>query len=110
MWNPANFNEACQRAAGRRAYNKRRRLVRERRITLIIAMQGSRDFEMTGRELATLFHVHEATISRDLKWIRRVRAEFRKRNGAEMSARGFRFLPGGRHQTILEVRHGVRVR
>jgi predicted DNA-binding transcriptional regulator YafY len=84
--------------------------VRERRITCLIALQSSRELFPTGRELATLFHVHEATISRDLKFIRRVRAEFRKFNGAELSSRGFRFLRGGGYETVLEVRDGVRVR
>lgn len=87
-----------------------RRLARERRITRIVAMQSTRGFDLTGRELAAFLKVHEATISRDLKFIRRVRAEFRKRNGAEMSARGFRFLRGGWLETTFEIRHGVRVR
>jgi predicted DNA-binding transcriptional regulator YafY len=110
MWKPANFNEACQRAAGRRAYNKQRRLARERRITLIIALQSNPDFNSTGRELAALFKVHEATISRDLKFIRRLRCEYRKMSGEEMSARSFRFLRGGGYETVFEIHHGVRVR
>jgi predicted DNA-binding transcriptional regulator YafY len=108
MWMPLTFNEACKRAAGRRAYNKQRRLARERRISRIIALQNS--YDLTGRELAALFHVQEATISRDLRFIRRVSAEYRKMIGEEMSARGFRFVRGGGYEICFEVRYGVRIR
>ncbi len=72
-WIPTNFNEACLRAAGRRAYNRRRRLERARRISAILVVQD-RHGEVRGRVLAAALGVHEATISRDLKFIKDVSA------------------------------------
>ncbi len=109
-WVPRSFNEACLRAAGRRAYNARRRLSRAARITRILALQDRRAL-MTGRDLAALLRVHEATVSRDLKFIERVKTDYRRANGCEMTARSFRWIEGGRGwETTFEIRHGVRVR
>ncbi len=110
-WSPKNFNEVCLRAAGRRAYNARRRLARNARICSILALQDR--FDLTGRELAALLRVHEATISRDLRFIGRVKADYRRANsfGCEMTARSFRWIQGGRGwETIFEMRDGVRVK
>ncbi|MDQ3257361.1 MAG: HTH domain-containing protein, partial [Acidobacteriota bacterium] len=86
-WAPKDFNEACLRAAGRRAYNARRRLARAARISRILALQDR--YELTGRELAAMLRVHEGTISRDLKFIEGVRADYRRWTGREMTARNF---------------------
>jgi predicted DNA-binding transcriptional regulator YafY len=109
-WTPKNFDEACLRAAGRRAFNRRRHLTRAARISRILALQGQRDF--TGRELSVLLHVHEATISRDLKFIEKVKADYQKDNfGASMRASSFRWLDKGRgYETTFEIRNGVRVK
>jgi predicted DNA-binding transcriptional regulator YafY len=108
-WQPKNFNEACLRAAGRRAYNARRRLLRTHRISRILALQDLSD--RSGRELAALLNVHEATISRDLQFIKQLKADYRCSNGCEMSARSFRWIKGGRGwQTTFEIRNGVRVK
>jgi IS30 family transposase len=109
-WTPQSFNEACKRAAGRRAYNKRRRLARERRITAILRLLDVQP-GVSGRALAAVLRVHEATISRDLKFIRKVKAEYSRGNfGAQMHARSFRFIRGGGYETVFEIRHGVRLR
>jgi predicted DNA-binding transcriptional regulator YafY len=109
MWTPKSFDEACRRAAGRRAYNARRQRARERRITQIIALQERGDF--TGRSMAAYFGVHEATISRDLAFIEKVRREYRKTNwGAEMRPSSFRFIRGGGYETVFHIQHGVRLR
>jgi hypothetical protein len=57
-----------------------------------------------------MLNVHGATVSRDLKFIRRVKEEYRRSNGAEMHARSFRFARGGGYETVYEIRWGVRVR
>ncbi len=108
-WTPKNFNEVCLRAAGRRAYNARRRRARTARISRILALIDRHD--LTGRELAALLRVHEATISRDLKFIEQVKMDYRRTNGCEMTARSFRWIYGGRGwETTFEIRHGVRVK
>ena len=115
----ASFDEICRRASGRRAYNRKRRLARAERIKNILALQDAsriaeargEGIRLTGRILAAHFDVHEATVSRDLKFIRKLRADFRRTCGAELRASSFRWL---RHalgwQTTFEIRHGVRVR
>lgn len=115
----ASFDEICRRASGRRAYNRKRRLARALRIKTILTLQdAARVAEMrgdpvrlTGRVLAAHFGVHEATVSRDLKFIRRLRAHYRKMNGAELWASSFKWLRNARGwETTFEIRHGVRVR
>ncbi len=108
-WLPKNFNEACLRAAGRRAYNARRRLARTVRISRILALQDLSD--LNGRDLAALLRVHEATISRDLRFIKQVKANYRRSTGCEMTARSFRWIQGGRGwETTFEMRDGVRLK
>jgi hypothetical protein len=108
---PHTFDEACRRAGGRRAYNRRRRLERARRIQTILRLQDAQPPYLSGRDLAALLEVHEATVSRDLKFINRVKADYRRRNGAEMHARSFRWIDDATGwQTVFEIRHGVRVR
>jgi IS30 family transposase len=72
-----NFDAVCRRASGRRAYNRRRRLARQRRIAQIIAFQA-REPGLTGRELAARLRVHESTVRRDLKAVARIREEWRR--------------------------------
>jgi hypothetical protein len=85
-----NFDEICRRAAGRRAYNRRRRLARARRISAILALQA-RAPHLTGRELAALLGVHEATVSRDLKFVALIRRRWRKMMGG--APPGFKDVP-----------------
>jgi hypothetical protein len=112
-WKPKTFDEACRRAAGRRAYNRKRRLERARRISAIFRLLDRRDY--TGRELAALLGVHEATISRDLRFIRKIKREWERdivgQMGFRMYARNFFW---GRdalsHGTTFLFQNGVRVR
>lgn len=105
----ASFDEICRRAGGRRAYNKKRRLERAARICRILALQEQGQW--TGRELAARLDVHEATISRDLKFINRVRADYRRRTGCEMWASSFSWIRGARGwETVFKISYGVRVR
>lgn len=109
-WTPSSFEEACRRAAGRRAYNRRRRLARQRRISAILRLQDAKA-AVTGRELARALRVSESTVSRDLAFVRRVRRDYEWRNwGARMTARSFRWLRGGGFETVFEIRDGVRIR
>ncbi len=107
----ASFDSVCRRAGGRRAYNKRRRLERARRISAILALQDA-ELSLTGRELAARFGVHEATISRDLRFIESVRAQFQIMAwGAKMRASSFRWVRGARgHALTFQIRNGVRTR
>ncbi|HEY0006378.1 MAG TPA: HTH domain-containing protein [Pyrinomonadaceae bacterium] len=98
-WTPKTFDEAIKRAAGRRAYNRKRRLEREARIARILRLLDSE--ELTGRELAVLMEVHEATISRDLRFIKRLRRNFRRMVApfdVQMKAHHFRWLEGGSYK------------
>lgn len=114
----ASFDEICRRASGRRAYNKRRRLARAHRISAMIAAQVWRA-DITGRELAAHLGVHESTVSRDLKFIKRLRRDFGRMIGDlggglaenEMSPRSFKWLRNARGWEItFEIRNGMRVR
>lgn len=109
-WTPANFDEACLRAAGRRAYNAKRQGARAARISRILGLLDT--YELSGRDLAALLGVHEATISRDLQFINKVKASYRRTSGCEMTARSFRWIGsnGRRWETAFEIRHGVRVK
>lgn len=112
-WQPQTLAEAYKRAAGRRAYNRRRRLARARRISRIFRLLDRRDY--SGRELAELLGVHETTISRDLRFIRRVKRDWERsivgQLGFRMYARNFFW---GRdalsHGTSFLLQNGVRVR
>ena len=103
------FDEICRRAAGRRAYNRRRRLDRARRILHLIAMLDV-DPTIPGRIFAAGFKVHESTISRDLKFLNGVRSDYRCANGCELRPGSFRWLRGRGYETVFELREGVRVR
>lgn len=112
-WKPKTFDEACRRAAGRRAYNRKRRLERARRISKIFHLLDRREY--SGRELAELLGVHEATISRDLKFIHKIKRAWERdivgQMGFRMYARNFFW---GRdalsYGTSFLYRDGVRVR
>ena len=111
-WQPKNAEEANKRNAGRRRYNRGRRLERARRITAIFRLLDARPYR--GRELAELFGVHEATISRDLRFIRRVKRDWERRGagqwGFKMHARNFRWILDGRgYETYFLFKDGVRV-
>ncbi len=113
----ASFDEVCRRADGRRAYNKRRRLERARRISAILALQDSQP-NLNGRELAARFSVHEATISRELAFITELRADFRRMMQrfhpslhCELRASSFRWLRDARgHELVFEMHAGRRTR
>ena len=112
-WQPQTAEEANRRNAGRRRYNRRRRLERARRIAQIFRLLDSRPYK--GRELAELFGVHEATISRDLRFIRKVKRDWERsivgRWGFKMYARNFRFVLDGRGwETSFLFKNGVRVK
>jgi hypothetical protein len=104
----ASFDEACRRAAGRRAYNKKRKVARAHRISNIIALDSR---QLSGRQLASLLKVHESTISRDLKFIKKVKRHYRDMTGGvEMWPRSFKWLRNARDWEItFEMRYGVRV-
>jgi predicted DNA-binding transcriptional regulator YafY len=106
----ASFASICRRAGGRRAYNRRRRLERAARILKIIRLQAARHF--SGRELALILGVHESTVSRDLKFINKVRADYRRACfGAEMLPGSFRWIQDARgYETKFHVRGGVHLR
>jgi hypothetical protein len=115
----ASFDEICRRASGRRAYNRRRRLERARRIETILFLQDAarvakargEGVRLTGRILAEHFGVHEATVSRDLKFIRRLRADYRRMCGAELRAASFKWLRNALGWEItFEMRYGARIR
>jgi hypothetical protein len=104
------FDEVCRRAAGRRAYNRQRRRARQRRISQLITLLAA-DSTIPNRTLAAACKVHESTISRDLKFIRRVKREYRRMSGCELRPRSFRWLPRGwGYEITFEWRAGVRVR
>lgn len=114
-WPPRNFDEACRLASARRAYNKRRRLARARRISAIFRALDSYP-NAKGCELAAALKVSEATISRDLRFVRQMQKQFAEMiPGAlgpyRMTARNFFW---GRdalgHGLVFEIRNGVRVR
>jgi hypothetical protein len=112
-WQPKNAEEANRRNAGRRRYNRGRRLERARRITAIFRLLDMRDYK--GRELAALFGVQEATISRDLRFIRRVKRDWERsivgRWGFKMYAHNFRFILDARGwETSFLFKNGVRVK
>jgi hypothetical protein len=75
--------------------------------------------DITGRELAAHLGVHESTVSRDLKFIKRLRRDFGRMIGDlggglaenEMSPRSFKWLRNARGWEItFEIRNGMRVR
>jgi hypothetical protein len=109
----ASFAEICRRAGGRRAYNSRRARSRAARITRILELQD-RGVRLTGRGWAALFGVHEATASRDLAFVRRLREQFGRMVGRaefEMRAANFVWGRGARSYSLtFEMRGGRRIR
>jgi hypothetical protein len=111
------FNEVCRRASGRRAYNRQRRLIRARRISIILGLQDHFG-EIQGRYLASVLGVHEATISRDLKFIGKLKRDWESmmrplhpsiRQG--MTAQSFRWIKDARGYEIkFHVLNGVRLK
>jgi len=75
-WIPKTLDEACKRAAGRRRYHAKRRRMRDKRQLLIpgILVELNWPHYGIGRVLAKALCVDPATISRDLKYIRKYRA------------------------------------
>jgi hypothetical protein len=108
------FDEICRRASGRRAYNAKRRRQRARRISAILALQDRHGDDLPGRVLARTLKVHESTISRDLKFIARVRAAYCSGSllakvftdgRPRMLASSFKWLRGARgYETVYEWR------
>jgi predicted DNA-binding transcriptional regulator YafY len=107
------LDEIHRRAGGRRAYNYKRRLRREQRIKTLFRLIEIEP-NSTGRELAARFKAHEATISRDLKFIRKVKWPFDHGElgirGFVLRAGGFKFTRGGGYECVAEISYGVRVR
>jgi hypothetical protein len=75
-WIPKTFEQACKRAAGRRRYHAQRRRLRDERQLLIMGILVRLNWPDygIGRTLAEVLSVDPATISRDLKYIRKWRA------------------------------------
>jgi hypothetical protein len=71
---------ACKRAAGRRRYHAQRRRARDDRQLLIMAILVRLNWPGygIGRTLAEVLSIDPATISRDLKYIRKWRASLIK--------------------------------
>lgn len=86
-WIPATFEEACKRAAGRRRYHAERRRARDKRQLLIMRymVDGNWPGHGIGRVLARKHSVDPATISRDLKYIRKFREHLVKRHGSNFA-------------------------
>jgi hypothetical protein len=105
------FDEVCRRASGRRAYNRRRRLIRAHRISIILGLQDHFS-EIPGRYLASVLGVHESTISRDLAFIAKIKANYRKSAfGCEMHANSFRWIQDARgYETQFHILNGVRLK
>ena len=105
------FDEVCRRASGRRADNRQRRLIRARRISIILGLQDHFK-KIPGRYLASIFGVHESTISRDLAFIAKVKADYRKDAfGCEMHANSFRWIKDARgYETKFHILNGVRLK
>jgi hypothetical protein len=79
-WIPRTFEEAYKRAAGRRRYHAKRRRMRDKRQLIIMGILVELNWPSygIGRKLAKAFSVDPATISRDLKYIRKWRASLLK--------------------------------
>jgi hypothetical protein len=75
-WIPKTFEQACKRASGRRRYHARRRRVRDKRQMVIMGILVDLNWPGygIGQLLADALSVDPATISRDLKFIRKWRA------------------------------------
>jgi hypothetical protein len=85
-WIPKTFEQACKRAAGRRRYHAQRRRARDKRQLVIMGILVQLNWQHygIGRTLAEALSVDPATISRDIKSIRKFRASFLKaRNVSE---------------------------
>jgi hypothetical protein len=81
-WIPNTFDAACKRAAGRRGYHAQRRRARDRRQLNIMGILLKLNWPSygIGRKLAKALSVDPATISRDLKYIRKWRASLLRRD------------------------------
>jgi hypothetical protein len=69
--------------------------------------------KLGGRILAAALGVHEATISRDLKFIKRIKARYRQSNpfGCEMRANSFRWKDDARsYETTFHYQNGIRLK
>jgi hypothetical protein len=84
-WIPKTFEQACKHAAGRRRYHAQRRRARDERQLVIMGILVQLNWQHygIGRTLAEALSVDPATISRDIKYIRKWRASFLK--GLNMS-------------------------
>jgi len=82
-WIPKTSEEALKRAAGRRRYHAKRRRMRDKRQLIIMRILLKLNWPSygIGRELAEFLSVDPATISRDLKYIRKWRASLLKQRG-----------------------------
>lgn len=74
-WIPKTFDAACKRAAGRRRYHAHRRRARDKRQLVIMGVLVQLNWNSygLGRVLADYLSVDAATISRDIKYLRKWR-------------------------------------
>lgn len=80
VWIPKTFEQAYKRAAGRRRYHARRRRARDERQLVIMGILVQLHWRSYGfgRILAEALSVDPATISRDIKYIRKFRVSLVK--------------------------------
>lgn len=78
VWIPKNFDEVCKRAAGRRRYHAQRRRARDERQLINMGILAKLNWPRygIGRTLAEILSVDPATVSRDLRYLRKWRASF----------------------------------
>ena len=86
-WIPRTAEQAYKRAAGRRRYHAKRQRQRDERQLRLIQLLTKLNWKThgTGKMLADQFSVHPATISRDTRYIRKIRAAFVKRYGERVA-------------------------
>ena len=74
-WIPKTFRGVCKRAAGRRRYHAQRRRARDKRQLVVLGVLVQLKWQSygVGRILADSLSVDAATISRDIKYLRKWR-------------------------------------
>jgi hypothetical protein len=79
-WIPKTFRGVCKRAAGRRRYHAQRRRERDKRQLIVLGVLVHLKWQSygVGRILADSLSVDAATISRDIKYLRKWRTSMIK--------------------------------
>jgi hypothetical protein len=95
-WIPRTFEEACKRAAGRRRYHTERRLARDQRQLIVMEVLLRFNWQSfgVGRILAKNFWVDATTISRDIRYLRKLRRSFIAQNRSAIGGPGVRLMFG----------------